>query len=131
MTSGRLFGQKALHLLGENKLINSSVICAFIGLATIVVAPHWIFVLIGYALLGLGSANIVPIMFSRLGKQSTMQKAAALSCVSTMAYTGSLTGPALVGVIGEYIGLSLVFTGLAIMIISILMLNYFSQLQVK
>lgn len=131
MTSGRLFGQKALHLLGENKLINSSVICAFIGLATIVVAPHWIFVLIGYALLGLGSANIVPIMFSRVGKQSTMQKAAALSCVSTMAYTGSLTGPALVGVIGEYIGLSLVFTGLAIMIISILMLNYFSQLQAK
>lgn len=131
MTLGRLFGQKALQFLGENKLINCSVICAFIGLISIVAAPHWISVLFGYALLGLGSANIVPIMFSRVGKQNTMQKAAALSCVSTMAYTGSLTGPALVGIIGEYIGLSLVFTGLAIMLISILMLNYFSQLQAK
>ena len=38
-----------------------------------------------------------------------MPKAAALSCVSTMAYSGSLLGPALVGLTSEIMGLSLVF----------------------
>ncbi|MBJ9985711.1 MFS transporter [Acinetobacter sp. S40] len=131
MTSGRLVGQKALKILGEQKLIQYSVICAFIGLMSIVLAPQWIFVLIGYALLGLGSANIVPIMFSRVGRQNHMQKAAALSCVSTIAYTGSLTGPALIGIIGEYTGLQLVFTGLAVLVGSILALNHFSQLKTQ
>ena len=129
MTLGRLFGQTALKRLGENKLIHYSTICAALGLVIIVAAPHWMLVLVGYALLGLGSANIVPIMFSRVGRQNVMQKAAALSCVSTIAYTGSLAGPALVGIIGEYMGLSLVFAGMAVMVICILALNHFSQIK--
>ncbi|WP_130804884.1 MFS transporter [Acinetobacter ihumii] len=129
MTLGRLFGEKALKLWGENRLIHYSAVCACLGLVTIVAAPHWIIVVLGYALLGLGSANIVPIMFSRVGRQNAMQKAAALSCVSTIAYTGSLSGPALVGIIGEYVGLSLVFSGMAIMVICILFLNHFSQIK--
>jgi MFS family permease len=131
MTAGRLMGQQALQLLGESKLIQYSVICAFVGLMSIILAPQWLFVLIGYALLGLGSANIVPVMFSRVGRQNSMQKAAALSCVSTIAYTGSLTGPALIGIIGEYIGLQLVFACLAGLILSILALNHFSQIKAQ
>lgn len=129
MTLGRLFGQNALRAFGENKVIQFSAIFAFIGLMIIVLAPHWTFVLAGYALLGFGSSNIVPVMFSRVGRQNIMQKAAALSCVSTIAYSGSLTGPALIGIIGEYVGLSTVFAGLAFLLISIVMLNRYSQVK--
>ena len=36
----------------------------------VIFAPVWQVVLTGYAILGLGSANIVPLMFSRAGRQN-------------------------------------------------------------
>jgi MFS family permease len=95
----------------------------------VVVAPHWIVVLLGYALLGLGCSNIVPVMFSRVGRQSVMSKAAALSCVSIMAYTGSLLGPALVGISSEMMGLSVVFGFIATLLLTIAFLNRFTQVK--
>ena len=56
-----------------------SAIVAAIGMAVIVTAPVWQVVVLGYALLGLGCSNIVPVMFSRVGRQNNMPKAAALS----------------------------------------------------
>src|SRR5690606_14032139 len=80
------------------------------GVLTVVFAPVWQVVLLGYAILGLGSANIVRLMFSRAGRQKTLASHVALSYVSVFAYTGSLIGPALVGFGSEIIGLSLVFS---------------------
>ncbi|MFH7766230.1 MFS transporter [Acinetobacter sp. BSP-28] len=129
MTSGRFAGQYLIKALGEKNIIIYSAICAALGLFTVVVAPHWIVVLSGYALLGLGCSNIVPVMFSRVGRQNVMSKAAALSCVSTMAYTGSLLGPALVGITSEMMGLSVVFGFIATLLLTIAFLNYFTQVK--
>ncbi|MGX5698552.1 MFS transporter [Acinetobacter kookii] len=129
MTSGRFAGQYLIKALGEKNIIIYSAICAALGLFTVVVAPHWIVVLLGYALLGLGCSNIVPVMFSRVGRQNVMSKAAALSCVSTMAYTGSLLGPALVGISSEMMGLSVVFGFIATLLLTIAFLNHFTQVK--
>ena len=48
----------------------------------------------------------------------------ALSYVSVFAYTGSLIGPALVGFGSEIIGLRLVFTVIAVALMSIVILNH-------
>jgi fucose permease len=129
MTSGRFAGHYLIKALGEKNIIIYSAVCAALGLFTVVVAPHWIVVLLGYALLGLGCSNIVPVMFSRVGRQSVMSKAAALSCVSTMAYTGSLLGPALVGISSEMMGLSVVFGFIATLLLTIAFLNRFTQVK--
>lgn len=129
MTSGRFAGHYLIEALGEKNIIIYSAVCAALGLFTVVVAPHWIVVLLGYALLGLGCSNIVPVMFSRVGRQSVMSKAAALSCVSTMAYTGSLLGPALVGISSEMMGLSVVFGFIATLLLTIAFLNHFTQVK--
>lgn len=129
MTSGRFAGQYLIKALGEKNIIIYSAVCAALGLFTVVVAPHWIVVLLGYALLGLGCSNIVPVMFSRVGRQNVMSKAAALSCVSTMAYTGSLLGPALVGITSEMMGLSVVFGFIATLLLTIAFLNHFTQVK--
>jgi fucose permease len=129
MTSGRFAGHYLIKALGEKNIIIYSAVCAALGLFTVVVAPHWIVVLLGYVLLGLGCSNIVPVMFSRVGRQSVMSKAAALSCVSTMAYTGSLLGPALVGISSEMMGLSVVFGFIATLLLTIAFLNRFTQVK--
>ena len=56
-----------------------------------------------------------------------MSKAAALSCVSTMAYSGSLMGPALIGMIGELTSLMFMFSLIALLLLVIALLNKFTQ----
>jgi fucose permease len=126
MTTGRFAGHILLKQLGEKSIVTYSAIVAAIGMAVIVIAPVWQVVILGYALLGLGCSNIVPVMFSRVGRQNVMPKAAALSLVSTIAYTGSLTGPALIGLIGEWTSLGAVLSGVAILLSIIALLNRFT-----
>jgi len=126
MTTGRFAGHILLKQLGEKSIVTYSAIIAAIGMAVIVTAPVWQVVILGYALLGLGCSNIVPVMFSRVGRQNVMPKAAALSLVSTIAYTGSLTGPALIGLIGEWTSLGAVLSGVAILLSIIALLNRFT-----
>jgi fucose permease len=129
MTAGRFTGHYLQRILGEKNIIVYSAICASLGLFTVVMAPHWMVVLFGYSLLGLGCSNIVPVMFSRVGRQNVMPKAAALSCVSTLAYSGSLLGPALVGMTSEMIGLTVVFGMIAALLMLIAFLNHFTQVK--
>ncbi len=129
MTVGRFAGRKIQHSLGEAKTILFGALAAGVGLSIVILAPHWLVVLLGYAILGLGCANIVPIMFSRVGRQNQMPKAAALSYVSTFAYTGSLLGPALVGLGSEVFGLTAVFIIIAVGLSLIALLNQFSLKQ--
>ncbi|WP_334460552.1 MFS transporter [Acinetobacter soli] len=129
MTTGRFTGHYLIRYFGEKKLLTYSAICATLGLALVSIAPHWWLVLVGYTLVGAGCSNIVPIMFSRAGRQKIMASAVALSCVSTMAYTGILVGPAFIGVVSELIGLSTVFMALSGLLLLIVALNRFTYVK--
>ncbi|WP_336916728.1 MFS transporter [Acinetobacter modestus] len=129
MTIGRFTGHYLIRYFGEKKLLTYSAICATLGLALVSIAPHWWLVLVGYTLVGAGCSNIVPIMFSRAGRQKMVASAVALSCVSTMAYTGILVGPAFIGMVSELIGLSTVFMALSGLLLLIVALNRFTYLK--
>ena len=129
MTTGRFTGDYLIRYFGEKKLLTYSAICATLGLALVSIAPYWWLVLVGYTLVGTGCSNIVPIMFSRAGRQTVMPSAVALSCVSTMAYTGILVGPAFIGMVSELIGLSTVFMALSGLLLLIGALNRFTYVK--
>ena len=129
MTTGRFTGHYLIRYFGEKKLLTYSAICATLGLALVSIAPYWWLVLVGYTLVGTGCSNIVPIMFSRAGRQTVMPSAVALSCVSTLAYTGILVGPAFIGMIGELIGVNTVFMALYGLLLLIVALNRFTYVK--
>ena len=129
MTTGRFTGDYLIRYFGEKKLLTYSAICATLGLALVSIVPYWWLVLVGYTLVGTGCSNIVPIMFSRAGRQTVMPSAVALSCVSTMAYTGILVGPAFIGMVSELIGLSTVFMALSGLLLLIVALNRFTYVK--
>lgn len=129
MTTGRFTGHYLIRYFGEKKLLTYSAICATLGLALVSIAPYWWLVLVGYTLVGTGCSNIVPIMFSRAGRQTVMPSAVALSCVSTLAYTGILVGPAFIGMVSELIGLSTVFMALSGLLLLIVALNRFTYVK--
>ena len=129
MTTGRFTGDYLIRYFGEKKLLTYSAICATLGLALVSIAPYWWLVLVGYTLVGTGCSNIVPIMFSRAGRQKMMASAVALSCVSNMAYTGILVGPAFIGMVSELFGLSTVFMALSGLLLLIVALNRYTYVK--
>ena len=72
----------------------------------------------GFALAGLGIANMVPIAFSAAGNLPGLAAGVGISAVSFMGYSGLLFAPSLIGFIAEHTGLGPIFVGLPLLIYS-------------
>lgn len=101
MTATRLLGDGLVNRLGPSVavLLGGLLACGGFVLATLV--PSFGVALLGYALVGIGCANIVPVMFSLAGRQTRMPESVAIPAVTTMGYAGVLLGPAAIGFIAQ------------------------------
>ncbi|MBK1889606.1 MFS transporter [Undibacterium sp. 14-3-2] len=119
MTVGRLTGDRLVQFLGARITVVAGALLAAAGLICATVLPSWEFALLGYALLGIGCANIVPVMFSLAGKQSVMPESVAVPAVSSMGYAGILMGPAFIGFVAQGISLSIALLALSVLLIGV------------
>lgn len=106
MTIGRLLGDKIVMRVGSARVVFLGALLACLGFVIAVLSPHLIFAIIGFALVGAGSSNIVPVMFSAVGKQKTMPEALAVPAISTLGYLGILAGPAAIGFVAFQLSLA-------------------------
>jgi MFS family permease len=83
----------------------SSVLAA-VGLALGLVLKDVSAAVAGFGLVGLGIANIVPLVFSAAGRYSAMHAGTALAAVATIGYFGWLAGPPIIGLLSEALGLA-------------------------
>ena len=109
MTATRLLGDGLVNRLGASVavLLGGLLACGGFVLATLV--PSFGVALLGYALVGIGCANIVPVMFSLAGRQTCMPESVAIPAVTTMGYAGVLLGPAAIGFIAQQWSLQAAF----------------------
>ena len=77
----------------------------------------------GFALAGIGIANMVPIAFSAAGNVPGLAAGMGLSVVTMMGYSGILLAPGSIGVLAERIGLGVIYTGLAALLLTPLALS--------
>jgi len=113
MVIGRLTGSKVVGLWGEFWVLITSGMITIFGIATVLLATLEFVALMGFALIGLGAANIVPILFSAAGRQTVMPASLAIAAVTTTGYAGVLVGPAMVGFAADLTSLSTAFWLLA------------------
>ncbi|AEV61890.1 MFS transporter [Pseudomonas ogarae] len=119
MTVGRLTGDAVVHRLGAKRVIiyGGSIAAAGFLLATL--APMWQAALLGYALVGAGCSNIVPVLYTAVGKQTLMPEAIAVPAITTIGYAGILAGPALIGFVAHGSSLSIAFGLIAISLVAV------------
>ncbi|WP_420231891.1 MFS transporter [Pseudomonas sp. ABY48] len=117
MTVGRLTGDAVVHRLGAKRVIiyGGSIAAAGFLLATL--APLWQAALLGYALVGAGCSNIVPVLYTAVGKQTLMPEAIAVPAITTIGYAGILAGPALIGFVAHGSSLSFAFGLIALSLV--------------
>ncbi|MFC3938954.1 MFS transporter [Pseudomonas gingeri NCPPB 3146 = LMG 5327] len=119
MTLGRLTGDAIVRRLGAKRVIVIGGITAAAGLALSTLAPAWEAALLGYALVGAGCSNIVPVLYTAVGKQKVMPESIAIPAITTLGYAGILAGPAAIGFIAHASSLSLAFLLIALMLVGV------------
>ncbi|MBC7700626.1 MFS transporter [Aquabacterium sp.] len=79
---------------------------AALGMALTLVTDEPITALLGFALIGLGLANVVPVLFSAAARVPGVAAADGIAAVAALGYLGMMVGPPLIGVVAEWHTLS-------------------------
>ena len=122
MTIGRLTGDATVSLLGDRLTLMIGSLLAAGGFAFAVAAPSAWLAIAGFAAVGLGAANIVPVLFSAAARDGGMPANLAISAAATLGYAGILVGPAVIGPVASHSGLSgaLLMVGFLVCIVALL-----------
>lgn len=119
MTAGRLMGDTIVKRLGARLVIVLGGLFAAAGMALATLAPSWEVALLGYALVGVGCSNIVPVLYTAVGKQTVMPEHIAVPAITTLGYAGILAGPAAIGFIAHASSLSSAFLLITAMLLAV------------
>jgi len=119
MTIGRLIGDRVVARFGRRAVVAVGGLLAAggIALATLVSIPA--VALPGYALVGFGCSNIVPILFTAVGRQRTMPQSVAVPAMTSLGYAGILTGPAGIGFVAQRSSLAVAFLCVATLMVGV------------
>ena len=109
MTLGRLTGDRIVQTLGAFRVVVCGTLVAAAGFALAILSASPMAGLAGFALVGAGAANVVPVMFSAAGRQHDMPTHLAVAAVTTMGYAGVLLGPAALGFVAKATSLPMAF----------------------
>jgi predicted MFS family arabinose efflux permease len=101
----RLAGDGITSRFGGEAVVRLGSALAAAGFLLAILAPWPVAGLIGFALVGVGAANVVPVLFSAAGRVPGMAPGLAISTIATLGYCGILVGPAAIGFIADHLGL--------------------------
>jgi MFS family permease len=123
MASGRFITDKATNRFGRIPVLQASGISIFIGLLMAVLVPTLISAALGFLLVGLGVASIVPVSYGIAGRSKLYSPSVALALVSTISFFGFLLGPPLIGFIADLFDLQVSLALISINGLGILLLS--------
>jgi len=89
-------------------------ILVILGMTMALLTTQAMIAMLGFALVGAGLANLVPILFSRAGNLPSIAPSVGVATVSVTGYSGFLLGPPLLGFFAHAVDLP---TALSIIIV--------------
>ncbi|MGJ4917095.1 MFS transporter [Bradyrhizobium sp. HKCCYLRH2060] len=121
MTAGRLVGDAVVARIGDRATLLGGSAIAIAGFVLLLTAPLVAAAMAGFALIGLGASNLVPVLFRRAGAQTAMPVGLAVAAVTTAGYSGVLLGPAGIGFVAAATSLPAAFWMLAALLVIVLL----------
>jgi MFS family permease len=110
MTVGRLSGTALLERLGQTRTLVAGGATAAAGMVLGALAPSVWAALLGFAVTGLGLANIFPVAVARAG---ALAGPSGVATASTLGYGGMLLGPPSIGFLADWFSLPVALTTVA------------------
>ncbi|HEX3784888.1 MAG TPA: MFS transporter [Pseudonocardiaceae bacterium] len=103
----RLAGARLLRNHTPRAVISVCAAIATVGMTAALIIGNPVVAIIGFALLGIGLASMVPMLFSAAGNQPNTAPGTAVATVSSVGWIGFMVGPPLIGLIAGHFSLSL------------------------
>ncbi|MER5295202.1 MFS transporter [Streptomyces pharetrae] len=110
MTLGRLSGTVLLERLGRTRTVVAGGATAAAGMLLGSLAPSLWAALFGFAVAGLGLANLFPVAVERAG---ALAGPSGVAVASTLGYGGMLLGPPVIGFMADWFSLPAALTSVA------------------
>jgi fucose permease len=122
MAASRFVGDRALARWGVGGLARRGGSVALVGIVLALAVRTPAAGLIGFALVGVGSAVLVPAIFRVAGAAARASAAAGIAAVATAGYTGAVVNGPAIGFLARGIGLTaaLGLVGVAALVIALL-----------
>ncbi|WP_371131791.1 MFS transporter [Streptomyces sp. cf386] len=112
MTIGRLSGTALLERLGHGRTVIAGGATAAAGMLLGSLAPSLWAALLGFAITGLGLANLFPVAVERAG---VLAGPSGVATASTLGYGGMLLGPPAIGFMADWFSLPVALTSVAVL----------------
>ncbi len=119
MLVARLTGDRLVARIGGFATLVLGGLITAAGISIALSAALVPVALAGFVLIGLGAANLVPVLFSAAGRQTIMPPGIAIAAVTTTGYAGILIGPAAIGFVSDATSLPTAFWLLACLILAV------------
>lgn len=113
-TAGRLVGDRLLTRTPAVRLLRVGTATAIAGLLLVVLSPWAAGAIVGFAVMGIGLATPLPVLFGVVGHLGAQGAGAAtmVARFSTITYSGILLAPAIIGWVAQAVGLTWTLAGL-------------------
>ena len=119
MTIGRLTGDAVLRRLRPPTVLRWGALLSLAGFLLMAAVPTLAAGLAGCVLVGLGLANVVPVLFSVAARTPGIDPGVAISAVAAPGYIGLLAGPALIGLAANLAGLPMALAGAGLLLLAV------------
>jgi len=119
MMIGRFTGDWVVNRLGGRRILLLGGLVMLFGFLVLLFASWTPLALAGFLFIGLGAANIVPVLYSQAGRQQVMPTGMAIAAMTICGYAGILIGPAVVGFISHATSLLVGFWFLASLVLAL------------
>ncbi|MCB1495404.1 MAG: MFS transporter [Bauldia sp.] len=124
MSGLRLFGDPIVARFGGRAVLAGGGLLSAIGLGIALASPWPLIGAIGFGMVGIGVANVVPVVFSAGARTPGVSAGMGVAAVATMGYVGFLFAPPILGFVGHEYGLSASLGLVLVMALAIAVLGF-------
>lgn len=118
----RMFGDRLRAMFGDQRLIRVSLATALLGFVVVTTSTSFAVSAIGFAIVGVGTACIVPCGFAMAAAMSARPAAAVISMVSIITGAIRIPAPLVYGWVAQSTGFAFAFIVFALLIAAALVL---------
>lgn len=114
MALSRFASDRLVERFGMPFMYIGSASFIFTGITLAILLPYFWPSLIGFCLVGFGTASVIPMTFLLAGASKKYSPGMAISLIATYSIVGMLIGPPLIGYLAHALGLRTSFIAMAI-----------------
>jgi MFS family permease len=115
----RFLGDAVRNRFGAVQTLRVSGGIGAAGLMIAALAPTDLVAISGFALAGIGVANMVPIVFSAAGNYPSLPSGSGIATTTMIGYAGYMLAPSIIGFVAQHVGFRFTYAVVAALLFAV------------